>query len=183
MSEINEISVFIPAMAPHPSLPHASAASRLSFLAAVLGQLVYLNSERNLAEGLLQKWSWDASQKMYILELKHDLFFHNGRKVNSKDLEFSLLRPFFVLQRYDESQYLQNIEGVASVKPGAKYQSGMVSGVRVLDDYSVGVTLKTPNPHFIFMLARSTASLLPQEELEEDHLTWKNLFVAPDPIK
>ncbi|MCB0414343.1 MAG: hypothetical protein KDD50_08425 [Bdellovibrionales bacterium] len=154
-----------------------------SFLTLVLGQLIYINEDFNLNPGLLESYNYDTDKDIYYLSLKKDLNFHNGRKVNSKDLEYSILRGFFSKKKNWWPSFLGNIAGLEKIKPGMTYKSGLVSGLKIVDDFTISISLKNPNPSFLHSLARSYFSLVPKEELKADHLTWKKYPVGSGEYK
>lgn len=154
-----------------------------TFNAAVLGQLVVTDEAFNLNPGLLESFRFDFKSSRYILKLKPNLRFHNGRLANSADLEFSLLRGFFSSNRSFYNIYLNNIAGIEAIKPGQKFETGAVSGVRVVDSHSVSVSLKSPNPSFLHSLSQPFFSLVPIEELKTGYLEWKGAPVGAGPYK
>ena len=99
---------------PYDSL--TSGFSIITFYNAVLGRLVHLNSNLTTEPGLLEEAFWDCKKNEYILRIKPDLRFHNGRKVISEDLEFSLIRFFLTKGRSDQIAFLKNILGITAVR-------------------------------------------------------------------
>ncbi|HAG91520.1 MAG TPA: hypothetical protein DCL41_06595, partial [Bdellovibrionales bacterium] len=121
-----------------PYLEDTSGEILSSFNAAVLGQLLTTDEDFNLQPGLLEKFDYEQSTNSFVLRLKSNLKFHNGRSVNSKDLEFSLLRGFFSSNSSFYSVYLKNIEGIDQIDPTRSlFKSGAVSGVKIVDDLTL----------------------------------------------
>ena len=129
----------------------------------ILGQLIYTSNSYDLEPGLLESFSWDFENSAYILKLKPNLHFHNGRKVTSKDLEFSLLRGFYSSRPSFFLAFLNNIKGIDAIKGKKKFASGQVSGIKVIDERSISVKLNEPNPSFLHSLARAYFSVVPIE--------------------
>lgn len=147
-------------------------------LAAVLGQLVYSSGSLELKAGLLSRFHWDYENNWYVLELREGLVFHNGRKATSEDLEFSLLRGLLSKKGSWFKPFFANVQGIAAVEGKRVYQSGMISGIRILDSRKLAIKLDAPNPSFLHSLARSYFSLVPKEALQPDYLTWKKYPVG-----
>lgn len=154
-----------------------------TFNAAVLGQLVVTDETFNLHPGLLESFQFDFKSSKYILKLGPHLAFHNGRMATSADLEFSLLRGFFSQNRSFYNIYLNNIAGTEAIKPGQKFKSGSVSGVEIVDDLTVSVLLKVPNPSFLHSLSQPFFSLVPIEEMKGDYLNWKSVPIGAGPYR
>ena len=152
-------------------------------LAAVLGQLVYSSESFELKPGLLSRFHWDFDKKWYVLELRDELKFHNGRVVTSDDLEFSLLRGLLSKKGSWFKSFFANVQGIAALEGKTRFQSGMVSGIRILDRRSLAIKLDAPNPSFLHSLARSYFSIVPKEALKDDLLTWKTYPIGAGPYK
>lgn len=160
----------------------SSVADVLStFHAAVLGQLLSLNASFELEPSLIKKWSWESSSNSYTLVLRSGLKFSNGRKVTSEDLEYSLLRGFFSARRSFYAVYLSNIDGLDKISISNEYKPGLVSGITVVSPDTLRVTLKKPNPSFLYSLTNPYFSLVPREAFTEDNLTWKDQPVGAGP--
>lgn len=144
-----------------------------TFNKAVLGQLLLTTETFELQAGLLKDWKWSPKEGGYSLYLREGLMFHDGTPVTSADLEFALLRGFFSNQRSFYEIYLGNILGVDKIKPGTKFNSGLVEGVKITGPLSVSVKLKNPNPSFLYSLTRPYFSFSKKSALNDDLITWK----------
>jgi oligopeptide transport system substrate-binding protein len=168
----------------NPSYSHSEGANSISTTnAAILGQLFKISPNFELVPNQVESYKWDEESKTYHLKLKNNLVFHNGRKVNSFDLEFSLLRGFFSQKRSFYEIYIGNIAGTENIKLGEKFKSGKVSGIKILSDLEISIKLKRDNPSFLHSLVNPFLALVPQEEFEEDLITWKKFPVGVGPYK
>lgn len=161
-----------------PFLPSSPVQSLMTIQSAVLGQLIYTESSFDLKPGLLESYKWNYKDQSYELTLRKDLKFHNNRKVTSKDLEFSILRGFFTPKGSWFKSFFNNIEGIDTLRGKKQFKSGMVSGVKIIDEVRVKVKLKRPNPSFLHSIARTTFSLVPIEEMNNDYDSWKRFPVG-----
>ncbi|KAB8033819.1 ABC transporter substrate-binding protein, partial [Fluviispira multicolorata] len=181
--DTNEIVFYSPTKAENPWIENAAADTRYTFNTAVLGLLVYMDSSFNIKPITLKSFHWDYKNNYYVLTLKEDIYFTTGRKVTVEDLEFSILRPFFAATRNEGTMQLVNVKGSEKIKPGQVYKSGIVEGVKIIDAHSLAVTPSSPNPSFMYTLARSNYSLVPIEEFEKDLLNWKKWPIGVGPYK
>lgn len=149
----------------------------------VLGQLIRSEDGFEIQPDILKKFSYDFDSDTYLLELKDNLYFHNGRKATSKDLEFTLVRGFYSSDKSFFHTYLGNILGVRDISKGDRFKSGAIEGIEVVDEYKLRVKLVGPNPSFFHSLTAPYFSLVPMEELEDDYLTWKSHPVGVGPYK
>jgi ABC-type transport system substrate-binding protein len=137
-----------------------------------------------LLPGLLDKFEYNFKTLTYVLRLRPNLKFQNGRDVHAKDLEFSLLRGFFSQRSSFYSVYLNNIDGLSEIEgKNLKYKSGLVSGIKIKDDRTVEVKLSHPNPSFLHALTNPFFSLVPQEALNKDLLSWKTIPIGAGPYR
>jgi ABC-type transport system substrate-binding protein len=173
-----KLNFFTPAMAQTPFSFESSVSARSTLSEAIHGQFIYFDQTNTALPGVLKSWLWDAEAKEYILELKEDLYFHNGRLTNSKDLEFSILRFLFSQKSTGNASLLNIIEGAEKVTKGSRFESGQVSGVRLVDEHKIAVKVVGMHQSLLYALALSSTALVPQEELKEDLLEWKNLPVG-----
>ncbi|WP_186647827.1 ABC transporter substrate-binding protein [Fluviispira vulneris] len=179
--ETSGIVFYSPTNAENPWVEDAAADTRYTFNTAVLNLLVYMDAEFNIKPITLKEFNWDYRKNQYILTIRDNLYFTNGRKVTIEDLEFSILRPFFANARNEGTMQLINIKGTEKINPGQAYKSGLVEGVKIIDAYSLSVTPSAPNPSFMYTLARSNYSLVPIEEFEQDLLNWKRWPIGVGP--
>ena len=173
-----QLSILFPDNGVRPYSPKATGYTQQTFFNAVLGSLLNVSENYDLQPGLISKFYWDFKESCYILELRKDLKFHNGRPVDAYDLEFSLIRPLIQKEQSWEKTLFENVVGVRELTHPVNYRSGIVKGIQVVDSHRVKVRLKSPNPSFLFSLTRSGVSLVPKEELKEDYVTWKKFPVG-----
>ncbi len=166
-----------------PYDPTTFGFAHITFYNAVLGRMVRLNPNLTTQPGLLQDAFWDYKNRQYILRLKNDLHFHNGRKVVAEDIDFSLTRFFLTTKRADQVADLKQILGIETLKPGAVYRPWSVKGVQKIDSNTVAIKLGSSNPAFLYSLTDGWISLVPKEALENDYVTWKTIPIGAGPFK
>ena len=106
---------------------------------------------------------WNGGDKSYTFKLRKGVKFQNGREVKAADVKYSwerLLDP-------DISQRTQILEGVVGAKDKLDRKVKETSGIAVLDDYTVKVTLTGPSPTFLMEISMVNASIVPKEEVEK----------------
>ncbi|WP_186645654.1 ABC transporter substrate-binding protein [Fluviispira vulneris] len=149
----------------------ASAKARHHFEVNVLGQLLRFKNGK-LHSDFLERFEHNEESNTYIFTLKPNLYFHNGRSVHAKDLEFSLVRCFFASKPNEGSMENFDILGLDKINHGTPYASAIVRGIKILDELSLSVQLNEKNILFLNSLCQTSYSLVPQEELCEDLIEW-----------
>ncbi len=179
----DRMNVLLPLGKELPFSKDAPVDTMYATITPILGQLIYTSNSYDLEPGLLESFSWDFESSAYILKLKPNLSFHNGRKVTSKDLEFSLLRGFYSSRPSFFLAFLNNIKGIDAIKGKKKFVSGQVSGIKVIDEQSISVKLNEPNPSFLHSLARAYFSVVPIEAFGSNYETWNEYPVGAGAYK
>lgn len=151
------------------------------FKYAVFGYLVHIDNHNVLSPSLLSDWWWDFEKSHYVFKIRKGLRFHNGRKVTSRDIEFSLTRWFLMDRRAFEKSYVAPIIGTSVLKTGEPFESGRVSGIQIVDDNTLTVAISVNNPSFILSLV--DVPVVPIEELGRDYETWKKKPIGAGPYR
>lgn len=110
---------------------------------------------------LASDWTISPDGKTYTFNLKHDITFSNGEPFNADAV-------------------VKNIESVAAT-PGAPASTALISldGVKAVDDDTVEITFKEPNPAFLSATSITKLGILAPESLKqtpEQRCTGKALY-------
>jgi len=133
-----------------------------------------------IVPNLAQSWDVSADGRTYTFHLKHGLKFHNGREMTADDVAFSLNRavaPSMASSTVDD--YLSPIEGYADSHSGKTPQ---LSGVRVIDKYTVAITTDKPRPYFLGDLTYPAAFIVAKEAAGTSKMTKLAQMVGTGPF-
>jgi len=106
---------------------------------------------------------------VYTIPLRHGVKFHNGREMVADDVKFSLDRSLWPETYSWGKQFMQNIVGYDEVIAGSSKE---LSGVKVLDDYTIEITLKTPQAVFPAILSMTMNGIIPHQEMLDAGEDW-----------
>ena len=101
---------------------------------------------------------------VYTFTLKPNIKFHNGREVEAADFKYSLERVLDPDWASWANYYLLSIQGAQDVLDGKTKE---VSGIEVLDKYTIRFTLTAPDMTFMNVLALPNNWVVPKEEVEK----------------
>ncbi len=104
--------------------------------------------------------SWDISQDhmTYTFHLRHDVVFQDGRKLTAADFKYSWERACSpAVGSQTAGTYLGDIVGVPDVVSG---KAKTISGVTVIDDYTLQVKIDAPKSYFLSRLTYPTAMVV-----------------------
>lgn len=121
--------------------------------------LVAFDDAGNPVPDLAESWSLSDDNLTWTVTLRQDVLWHDGEPFTADDVKFNFefpADPDFTGATYDPS-----IAGAAERKAG---EADEVSGVQVIDDYTVSITTIEPNALFLQTIA--TKQLVPQHAFE-----------------
>ena len=140
----------------------------------IFGGLVTLNLDLNVVPDLAESIQTSDDGLVYTFNLRDNAFFHNGKKVTAQDVKWSLERATDPLTESPVADtYLSDIVGVSEKLSG---DAAEISGVRVVDDRTVEITIDAPKSYFLAKMTYPTGFVLDRENVEgaEDWLREPN---------
>ncbi len=149
----------------------AAEAGSHGYIVQIFSGLVCLDDNLEPAPDIAQRWEVSEDGRTYTFYLGHDIKFHNGREVKAEDFKYSWERacnPETGSQT--AGTYLGDIVGVKDVLAG---KSQGISGIRVIDDYTLEVTIDAPKSYFIPKLTYSTAFVVDRANVASGSNWWR----------
>lgn len=126
--------------------------------------LVTLDDDDNTVPGAAESWDYDEDTLTYTFHLRKDGVWTNGDPVTAKDFEFAWSQALNPDVASDYAYFLYFI------KNAEKYFNGEVAwdevGVKVVDDYTLEVTLEQPTPYALFLFSFGTLAPINQRFYE-----------------
>ena len=142
------------------------------YVMQLFGGLVSLDDNLKPTPDIAQSWQVSDNGRTYTFYLRQDVMFHNGRQVKAEDFKYSWERacnPGTGSQT--AATYLGDIVGVKEVLSG---ESKEISGVRVIDDYTLQVTIDAPKSYFLSKLTYPTAFVVDRADVESGGEWWRS---------
>ena len=126
--------------------------------------LVRINAQNQPEPALAEKWDISPDGKAYTFHLRKGVTFHNGSPMTSADVKYSWERALSPKTKSPSAvNYLDGVIGAAELTKGKRAD---LSGVKVVDDSTLTVTLDHPRAFFPGMVAYPTNSILCKAEVE-----------------
>lgn len=126
--------------------------------------LVTLDDDDNTVPGAAESWDYDEDTLTYTFHLRKDGVWTNGDPVTAKDFEFAWSQALNPDVASDYAYFLYFI------KNAEKYFNGEVTwdevGVKVVDDYTLEVTLEQPTSYALFLFSFGTLAPINQRFYE-----------------
>jgi oligopeptide transport system substrate-binding protein len=130
----------------------------------VFSGLVSFDPSLNLTPDLAERWEVSPDGPVYTFHLRQNAKFHDGRPVTAQDIVYSWERAASPALASDTVlTYLGDIVGVREMTEG---EADRISGLNVVDDHTLQVTIDTPKPYFLLKLTFATAFILDKANVE-----------------
>jgi len=143
-----------------------------SYAVQIFSGLVKLDDNLEPLPDIAEEWDISDDGRTYTFYLRQNVFFHSGRQVKAADFKYSWQRACNPQTGSPTAAtYLGDIVGVAEVLEGEEVE---ISGVEVISEYVLRVTIDAPKSHFLYKLASSTAFVLNRENVESGEDWWHN---------
>lgn len=118
--------------------------------------------------------------KIYTIPIRRGVLFHNGREMKAADVKYSLERQAHPTSRSWGPSFAANIIGAKDVIAG---KATSMSGIEVVDDYTVRITLEQPQSVFPAILSMSINAIVPKEEVDRYGQDYRLHPVGTGPFK
>jgi len=146
--------------------PHsAHSVQRINVGIMMFDQLFTFDTTGDVVPNLAESYEISEDGTLYTFHLRQGVKFHNGREFTAHDVKFSYERlsdPRTAALGYAE---LNSIKGKEEFSNG---DASEISGIRVIDDYTIEIELFQPDATFIRKLAKVYTSIVAHEGIGED---------------
>jgi oligopeptide transport system substrate-binding protein len=127
--------------------------------------LVQLDTSLQPIPDLADHWDVSPDGTVYTFHLRKDVIFHNGKPFTTQDVVFSWNRACSPdIESNTAPTYLGDIAGVPEVIEG---EASEISGLRIIDDYTLEVTLDAPKAYFLSKLSYPTSWIVDLSTVSE----------------
>ncbi len=143
-----------------------------SFIQEIFSGLVTINQDLEIVPDLAESWDISEDGTIYTFHLRQNAKFHDGKPVTAGDFKYSIERA---CDPETGSQvagsYLDDVVGVNDKLAGKTEE---ISGVEVVDDHTLRITIDAPKAHFLSKLLYPTSFVLDEENVVSGEDWWRN---------
>ena len=142
------------------------------YIMQLFSGLVRLDDNFEPAPDIAQSWRVSEDGRTYTFYLRDDVRFHDGRQVTTDDVKYSWERACNpATGSQTAASYLGDIVGVREVLAG---EAAEISGVRVIDDYTLEVTIDAPKSYFLAKMTYPTAFVVDSSNVASGGEWWRH---------
>ncbi len=143
----------------------------VSYIMQIFSGLVAFDSGMNLVPDLAASWETGGSGTVYTFHLREEAVFHDGRSVTAGDFKYSWERACDpATGSRTAATYLNDIVGATEMLAG---DADGISGVEVLDDQTLRVTIDQPKAYFLSKLAQPVSFVVDRNEADGGGQWWR----------
>jgi len=141
------------------------------YIQQIYNGLVRLDENLEPAPDIAERWDINEDGRTYTFYLRKDVKFQDGRVVSADDFKYSLERACRPSTgSLTAATYLGDIVGVKEVLVGKAEE---ISGVRVVDDHTLQITIDTPKSYFLAKMTYPVAFVVDRNEAESGGEWWR----------
>ena len=130
----------------------------------IFGGLMTIDRNLAIVADLAEGWEVSADGTVTTFRIRPNAKFHNGKSVTAGDFKWSMERASDPLtESFNASVFLGDIVGVQEKLAGSATQ---ISGVRVIDERTLTITIDAPKPYFLSKLTYPVSFVLDRENVE-----------------
>jgi len=134
------------------------------YVVEIFSGLVALDQELKVVPDLAERWKVSQNGTTYTFFLRDDARFHNGRPVSAADFKYAMERACDPRTGSRVAAvYLGDIVGAREMLAGGTHE---ISGIQVLDEFTLAITIDAPKAYFLSKLTYSTAFAVDRENVE-----------------
>lgn len=142
-----------------------------AYVVEVFSGLVALDAKLNVVPGIADRWDVTGGGTVYTFHLNRKAAFHDGRGVTALDVKYSWERAANPKTKSPTVEtYLGDVVGVADMLAGKARE---IVGVKVVDDYTLQVTIDAPKAYFLSKLTYPVAFVVDKGNVESGQEWWR----------
>ncbi len=140
------------------------------YVMQIFSGLARLGANDEPVPDIAESWQVADDGTTYTFYLRQGVKFQNGREVTAQDFKYSWERACLVeTNTRTAASYLGDIVGVNDVLEG---RATKISGVQVVDDHTLKVTIDAPKVYFLAKLTYPTTFVVDRTNVESGKDWW-----------
>ena len=159
----------------------AQDADSAAYIVEIFSGLARLDRDLKLQPDLADAPQISADGLTYTFHLNPKATFQDGRPVTADDVKYSWERA---LNPDTGSVVAENFLGdIVGAKDVSRGRATSISGVKVIDDSTIQVTIDAPKPYFLYKLTYPTSFVVDRRQIEANPKRWTQKPNGTGPYK
>ncbi len=142
------------------------------YIVQIFSGLVSFDQSMQIVPEIAESWEVSDDGLTYTFYLRDNVFFHDGTPVTADDFKYSMERACDPQTGSQTARtYLGDIVGAEEMLAG---EADEISGIRVIDDRILEITIDAPRVYFLAKLTYPVAFVVNRENVESGGEWWRN---------
>jgi oligopeptide transport system substrate-binding protein len=151
------------------------------YIEEIFGGLVTIDLKLTVQPDIAKSWDVSADGKTYTFHLRDNVVFHSGKRVTAQDFKYSFDRAADPANAsLTVLPYLGNVVGVKERFAGKAKE---VTGVKVIDEQTLQITLTEAEDFFLAELTYPVSFVVNKDQIEKDPRGWTKKPDGTGPFK
>jgi ABC-type transport system substrate-binding protein len=150
--------------------PARQTGSAEGYIGLLYSGLVRLAPELQVEPDLAESWTVSEDGTVYTFTLREDLKFHDGKPLTATEVQESWERA--VDPETDSTTADTYLGDILGAKEKLNGEAETISGLEVVDERTLVVTLDEPKPYFLSKLTYPTSYVLDLETVDSEDEAW-----------
>jgi oligopeptide transport system substrate-binding protein len=148
----------------------AQDADSAQYIVEIYSGLVRLDNNLKVQPDLAERWDVSPDGTVYTFHLNPKAAFQDGRPVTAGDVKYSWERALNPdTGSVTADNFLGDIVGAKDVSRG---NATTISGVKVIDDATLQVTIDAPKSYFLYKMTYPNAFVVDQKQITANPKRW-----------
>jgi oligopeptide transport system substrate-binding protein len=148
----------------------SSESTSQTYVMQIFSGLARLGAEAKPVPDIAERWQISDGGQTYTFYLRQGVKFQDGKEVTARDFKYSWERACLPeTNSQTAATYLGDIIGVKDVLAG---KATAISGVEVIDDHTLKVTIDAPKVYFLAKLTYPTTFVVDKTNVESGKDWW-----------
>lgn len=159
----------------------AQDAGSAAYIVEIFSGLVRIDRDLQVQPDLAERWEISPDGKTYTFFLNQKATFQDGRPVLAEDIKYSMERALAPeTASVVAESFLGDIVGARDVSRG---RADDVSGIRIVDDSTIELTIDEPKQYFLYKLTYPTAFVVDSKQITANPRRWTQQPNGTGPYK
>ena len=159
----------------------AQDAGSALYIVEIFSGLERLDKDLKIQPDLAESYDVSPDGKAYTFHLNKKATFQDGRPVSADDIKYSFERA---LNPDTGSVTAENFLGdIAGAKDVSRGRATEISGLKIINDTTIAMTLDAPKPYFLYKLTYPTAFAVDRRQIQSNPKRWTQKPNGTGPYK
>ncbi len=160
----------------------ATDVTSATYIVELFGGLVTLDRDLKVQPDIAREWAVSDDGLRYTFKLRDDAVFSgSGTRVTANDFKYSIERAANPdTDSPTADTYLGDIVGAKDMIRG---RTKDITGLKVIDDATLEISIDAPKPYFLAKLTYPTAFVVDKGQIERDKRNWTRRPNGTGPFK